>query len=88
MCSQHGGPFDECGDSEQPWYPQRTVCYAAMETAAANWRYDQLHEKEPFHDGSFTSWAKDRSGAHPYHYRDGVTVWVARTDINPGDEFL
>lgn len=59
-----------------------------MEAAAANWRYDELHEKEPFHDGSFESWAKDRSLEHPYHFRDGVSIWVAPVDLTPDGTFL
>jgi hypothetical protein len=88
LCHQHGGPYDECADPKREWYPQRTVCHAAMEAAAANWRYDDLHEKAPYHDGAFTSWAKTRSLSHPYHARDGVSVWVAQADLNPTDAFL
>lgn len=59
-----------------------------MDEAAANWRYEQLHKDEPFHDGTFKSWARDRSTSHPYHYRDGVRVWVAPLDLSPDDDFL
>ena len=84
----HGGPRDECADVEREWFPQRTVCHAAMERAAADWRYDTLHEKRPFHDGTFESWAEKRSLSHPYHARDGVTLWVAESDLAPHDHFL
>lgn len=63
-----------------------------MEQAAAEWRYDQRHKDAQFHDGTFPTdrrlWAKERSAKHPYHYRDGVTLWVAETDVSPHDHFL
>lgn len=59
-----------------------------MELAAANWLYDQRHEAAPYHDGSFEDWAKERSASHPYHYRDGVRLWVSDVDYSPGDAFL
>lgn len=63
-----------------------------MEQAAADWRYDQLHKERPFHDGTFPddprAWMKERSKSHPYHYRDGVTLWVAEVDLAPHDHFL
>lgn len=59
-----------------------------MEAAAANRRYDQIHEKRPFHDGTFTQWAESASAAFPYHYRDGVNIWVAPVDLAPHDRFL
>lgn len=59
-----------------------------MEVQAANRRYDELHEDRPYHDGSFTRWAKEPSRQTPYHYRDGVSVWVAPVDLSPDDNFL
>ena len=88
VCHQHGGPYDECSDPKRQWFPQRTVCHAAMEAAAANALYDELHEKAGYHDGTFSSWAEKRSKSHPYHYRAGVTIWVAQTDLDPTDKFL
>lgn len=58
-----------------------------MELAAANAAYARLHEKEPFHDGSFTSWAGDRSSSHPYHFNDGVSIGVTDHDATPWDKF-
>lgn len=54
-----------------------------MEAAAANHRYDQLHEALQFHDGTFTHWAKHAGPETPYHYRDGVTIWVSTVDLDP-----
>jgi len=59
-----------------------------MESAAANRRYERLHEALPYHDGTFSSWAKNPSREHPYHFKDGVTVWVAPEDLTPDDDFL
>jgi hypothetical protein len=84
----HGGPRDECSDPEGSWYAQRLVCRAAMETAAAQELYADLHEKEPYHDGTFKSWAEKRSFDHPYHFNDGVTFYAAPVDVNPDDQFL
>jgi hypothetical protein len=59
-----------------------------MEIEAAQARYADLHEKAPYHDGKFESWAEKRSPDHPYHFNEGVTIWVAQTDLAPHDHFL
>ncbi len=59
-----------------------------MERAAAEWRYDALHEDEQFHDGTFENWSTTRTRDFPYSYRDGVNVWVAKHDLTPDDDFL
>lgn len=59
-----------------------------MASASANARYDELHEARPYHDGTFSSWSKERGSAHPFHARDGVTIWVHDTDLSPDDDFL
>ncbi len=74
-------------DPERVHYPFRRVCYATMEKQAADAAYAKLHEKEPYHDGSFTSWAKDRGPSHPYHFNDGVHIGVAGHDLTPHDLF-
>ena len=58
-----------------------------MEREAASAMYAKLHEDAPYHDGSFRSWAKERSQSHPYHFGDGVTFGVAAEDIAPHDKF-
>lgn len=63
------------------------VCYATMERDAADAAYAKLHEKEPYHNGSFTSWSKDRGEEHPYHFRDGVSIGVTDHDVAPWDKF-
>jgi hypothetical protein len=59
-----------------------------MMRAGAQKRYELLHEKEPYHDGSFSSWAKEPSKTHPYHFSAGVRIFVAREDMAPHDNFL
>lgn len=87
-CPQCARPLLECRDADRVWYPQRTICYASMEAASANALYDKRHDALPFHDGTFESWAKHRTPSHPYHFRDGVTVWVHTEDLAPDDDFL
>lgn len=59
-----------------------------MQAAAANRLYDLAHEDKPYHDGSFTRWAKEPSRQFPFHYRDGVTIWLSPVELNPDDDFL
>lgn len=59
-----------------------------MVAQEANRRYDELHAAKPYHDGSFERWAAERSPEFPFHYRDGVRLWVADSDLSPDDDFL
>lgn len=59
-----------------------------MALAVANWMYDQRHEEQPFHDGTFKSWAGNRSSSHPYHFRDGVSIWVSKFDLTPDADWI
>lgn len=58
-----------------------------MEREAAQAAYDALHKDMEWHDGSFQSWAKERSASHPYHFRYGVKIGVAAADLTPYDAF-
>lgn len=58
-----------------------------MAQEAFDARYAALHQAQPFHDGSFSSWAKERSDSHPYHFAAGVLVGVADRDVTPWDDF-
>lgn len=40
-----------------------------------------------FHNGTFTSWAKEWSSDHPYPAGAGEAVGVADTDLMPWDRF-
>lgn len=86
-CRDCGNPLDECTDPKRVWYPYRRICYATMEREAAEAAYTALHEAAGFHDGTFTSWVKDRSDSHPYAAASGVAISVAKRDVAPHDEF-
>lgn len=59
-----------------------------MQLRAAERLYGLLHEDAPYHDGSFVRWAKKPSREYPFHYLDGVSIWIAPEDSNPDDDFL
>ena len=59
-----------------------------MQTAGAQRLYHLMHKDKPFHDGWFTSWAKEPSRSHPFHFEDGVSIWVSSVDLTPDDNFL
>lgn len=80
--------MDECADEHRDRFPQRLICYKTMDLAAADRQYAALHEDAPWHDGTFTSWVEERDAGHPYHYSDGVRIWVSDVDYSPGDDFL
>lgn len=63
------------------------VCHVEMETEAARARFARLHEKRPWHDGTFTDWAEEPSGDHPYHYTYGLRIWVTEVDHGFGGNF-
>lgn len=63
-------------------------CHATRERLAAEARFDRLHSKLPYHDGTRRNWAKDPSEDAPYHYKAGVTIWVAKADFKQGGDFL
>lgn len=76
-----------CTDHKRRLYPYRAVCYASMEREAAAAMYAELHKAEPYHDGTFTNWSKNRSLEHPYHFNEGVRIRVAERDLAPHDAF-
>lgn len=59
-----------------------------MQLKAAQRAYGERHKGQPFHDGTFTHWAEKWSPHMPFHYMDGVTIWMSETDVNPDDKFL
>lgn len=59
-----------------------------MEREAAQAALGALRgEDAKWHDGTFTSWRKDRSASHPYPAGAGEYVHVADVDVAPWDEF-
>ena len=87
-CEAHGGPRSECPDAQRDWFPQRHVCYVEMQLDAAKRRYSELHKEKPFHDGTFTHWSEKPSRLYPFHFMDGVTIWLSPSELNPDDKFL
>lgn len=51
-------------------------------------RYKKIHEKAPYHDGTFRIWDKERTTITPFHYDEGVHLWLSREDLSPDDDFL
>lgn len=84
----HGHDITECNDPDVTFYPQRQICRADMEKAAAEWWYGALHEKTPFHDGTFKHWSAERTARFRYHFGDGVGIIASATDLYPDDDFL
>lgn len=59
-----------------------------MQIAAINARYDEIHKDKPFHDGIGLIWDEKRTPLTPFHYRDGVSIWLSKDDLTPDDDFL
>jgi hypothetical protein len=64
-----------------------TVCRVEMESRFGARAFERLHEKRPWHDGTFTDWAEEPSESHPYHFQYGVRIWVSATDLMLGGHF-
>lgn len=80
-----------CSDPDVTYYPQRSVCYADMNAAAARRIYDELHGEGShmlFHDGSFEVWSPRFSTGMPFKHDDGVSIWMSTEDLSPDDDFL
>lgn len=59
-----------------------------MAVAAANAIYEERHRERPFHDGTFSNWSSKRSSTHPFHFRDGVRIWVSKWDLTPDADWI
>jgi hypothetical protein len=88
ICGICGNLREECGDPESAWYPQRHICYAKRQQETADRKYGELHKDKPFHDGTEKRWADAATPKVPFHFRDGVRVYVAPVDLHPDDNFL
>lgn len=86
-CGECGRPRSECTDPDKVWYHFRTICRATMARTAAQSAYTDLHDEFPYHDGTFTEWAKKQSEDFPFHRDAGVTIGVAELDLHPWDDF-
>lgn len=59
-----------------------------MEREAAQAAVNALRgENAQWHDGTFTSWAKERSASHPYPAGEGESIAIADSDLAPWDKF-
>lgn len=67
------------------WHPRRATCHRSADQAAARRLFDEAYKEKPYHDGTREVWAKESSGETPYHYADGVTVWVSTEPGKPGE---
>ena len=59
-----------------------------MVEESARAEYARLHEKRPWHDGSFSKWSEEPSATFRFHFQHGTTIWVAETDLGHGGDFL
>ncbi len=59
-----------------------------MQLLYAKRRWEELHEEKPYHDGTFSVWSEKATERTPFHFQDGVTVWLSQHDLTPDDNFL
>lgn len=64
------------------------MCQPAAQLAAAKRLYDLLHEDAPYHNGAFERWRKEPDRDSPFHYWDGVTIWLSPVELAPDDQWL
>lgn len=88
ICSNCGNLRKDCSDPTKPWYPQRHTCYARRAQAVADRMYGEKHDEAPYHNGSDAGWSKKSTRKSPFHFRDGVQVWVSEHDLSPDDRFI
>ena len=77
-----GFEHEECQDPCREFFVEQRVCYADMQLAAREARYDDMYGGK-FHDGTFKRWASERSERFPFGHRDGVTFNVVDHDTQP-----
>lgn len=88
VCSVCGNLREDCSDPDFIWYPQRHTCYASRQQATADRQYGEKHGERPYHDGREHGWSDKATAKAPFHFRDGVRVFVAPVDLNPDDNFI
>lgn len=88
ICPMCGNLLEDCSNPDLPWYPQRHICYATKVRDMADRKWSEKREDAPFHSGNEQGWAKSFSTRTPFHFRDGVRVWVSPHDLTPGDTFI
>ncbi len=83
QCPQCRSDREACSDADKVWHRWRDVCHKTVAFEAAKRLHDAEYESAPWHDGTFTKWAKEYSAETPNHFLDGVTLWVAETPQHP-----
>ena len=58
-----------------------------MERESSRGLYAELHEKAPFHNGSFSSWSAKRTKKHPVRFDEAVQIGVSTDELTPWDPF-
>lgn len=79
LCPKCRGERSECGDHAKVWHMWREVCHKAIALEAARRIHAEEYKGGEWHDGTFTTFAKEFSPETPNHYLDGVTLWVQDT---------
>ena len=54
----------------------------------ADRKYGLKHDEQPYHNGRGGNWSKKPTKKAPFHFRDGVRVWVSQYDLTPDYPFL
>lgn len=88
VCGICGNLREDCADPNAARYPQRHKCYAKREQEAADRLYGEKHKDKPFTNRAETRWAEKPDPQTPFHFRDGVRIFVAPVDLDPDDHFL
>ncbi len=68
-----------CKHPETVWHRWVATCHRTVALEVAKRLFAEEHKEEPWHDGTFTTWAKEFSVETPSHFSDGMTIWVAQT---------
>lgn len=75
LCPRCGRPTTVCSDPLQPWWPQRTTCWATAAKEVAQRQFHANHEEHGPNDRGYLP-------------QDGVSIWVASADLTPSDDPL
>lgn len=75
ICPNCGNPRSVCENSETPFYPQLTHCWATAAREVATRKWSQKNEGVK----------PDAAGYLP---DDGTFLWVSTDDLSPGDDFI
>lgn len=82
LCPKCGRPRDVCGDPEQPWHGNVTVCYATQAQLAFDWMRDQRLLRE--RGGMEEKRTRDK----PTLAGDGEDVWVSEVEVDSDADYF